>query len=545
MRNAFLVASREYGENARTKGFWVNLLMFPVLLLVSIKVPEFLQEKAKPVRHYLLVDQSGQFEDAVLRGMERQHGMKVMGALLKHAQTYADPAKQAAQPKVDWTKLPADQMGSFDPAQDPIKQFESLAGQNPEWTDALAYPESLKAFEAVLRASMREDAPPFEAPRRDYQRVSLPPDLDPATPPAELARALRPYLSGQELPGTDRGLFALVIVPKDALNRLKRPTDAARATLDSSHGADGVQFWSANLTDDDFKESVQRALNEEVRKREYAQRGVDEKTVQEVQRTQIQFAAFDPSKAEGEERVSLADTLKKWAPVGFVYLLFVAIFNTVVMLLNNTVEEKSNRIIEVLVSSATPGEIMMGKLLGIAAVGLTMLFAWVLSLLGVLLYFAGPSVSWAGDLMGVIQGSGLLPLFIFYFVAGYLIYAGIFLAVGSLCSTVKEAQNFVGTAIVLLMVPLFTMVFIAQEPNGTLATVMSWIPIYTPFVMMNRAAADPPLFDLVGTGILMAVTAALMLWGSAKIFRIGILRTGQPPKILELLRAMRTPSKLQ
>lgn len=545
MRNAFLVASREYGENARTKGFWVNLLMFPVLLLVSIKVPEFLQEKAKPVRHYLLVDQSGQFEDAVLRGMERQHGMKVMGALLKHAQTYADPAKQAAQPKVDWTKLPADQMGSFDPAQDPIKQFESLAGQNPEWTDALANPESLKAFEAVLRASMREDAPPFEAPRRDYQRVSLPPEMDPATPPAELARALRPYLSGQELPGTDRGLFALVIVPKDALNRLKRPTDAARATLDSSHGADGVQFWSANLTDDDFKESVQRALNEEVRKREYAQRGVDEKTVQEVQRTQIQFAAFDPSKAEGEERVSLADTLKKWAPVGFVYLLFVAIFNTVVMLLNNTVEEKSNRIIEVLVSSATPGEIMMGKLLGIAAVGLTMLFAWVLSLLGVLLYFAGPSVSWAGDLMGVIQGSGLLPLFIFYFVAGYLIYAGIFLAVGSLCSTVKEAQNFVGTAIVLLMVPLFTMVFIAQEPNGTLATGMSWIPIYTPFVMMNRAAADPPLFDLVGTGILMAVTAALMLWGSAKIFRIGILRTGQPPKILELLRAMRTPSKLQ
>lgn len=545
MRNAFLVASREYGENARTKGFWVNLLMFPVLLLVSIKVPEFLQEKAKPVRNYVLVDQSGEFDAAVQAGMDRQHGLKVMQALLKHAQIYADPAKQAEQPKVDWTKLPADQMGSFDMTQDPIKQFESLAGQNPEWADALARPESLLMMETVLRASMKEDAPPFEAPRRDYLRVSLPPDMDPQTPPADLARALRPYLAGSDLPGTDRGLFALVIVPRDALQRLKRPTDAAQATIDSSHGADGVQFWSSNLTDSEFKEAVQRALNDEVRKREYAQRGVDEKTVLEVQRTQIQFASFDPSKAEGEERVSLADTLKKWAPVGFVYLLFVAIFNTVVMLLNNTVEEKSNRIIEVLVSSATPGEIMMGKLLGIAAVGLTMLFAWVLSLLGVLLYFAGPSVSWAGDLMAVIQGSGLLPLFIFYFVAGYLIYAGIFLAVGSLCSTVKEAQNFVGTAIVLLMVPLFTMVFIAQEPNGTLATVMSWIPIYTPFVMMNRAAADPPMFDLVGTGILMAITAALMLWGSAKIFRIGILRTGQPPRIIELLRAMRTPSKLQ
>jgi ABC-2 type transport system permease protein len=290
---------------------------------------------------------------------------------------------------------------------------------------------------------------------------------------------------------------------------------------------------------------VQSALDAEVRAREFRSRSLDEDAIKEVQRTRIQFATFDPTKAEGDERVSIADTMRKWAPVGFVYLLFIAIFNTVVMLLNNTVEEKSNRIIEVLVSSATPGEIMMGKLMGIAGVGLTMLGAWVLSLLGVLMWFAGPAVEWAGPLLDVIRSSGLLPLFAFYFVGGYLIFAGIFLAVGSLCSTVKEAQNFVGSAVVLLMVPLFTMVFVAQEPNGTLATVMSWIPIYTPFVMMNRAAADPPAFELWGTGILMAVTAIGMLWLSAKIFRIGILRTGQPPRLVELFRALRTPSKLQ
>lgn len=550
MRNAFLVASREYGENARTKGFWVNLLMFPVLLLASIKVPEFLQEKAKPVRNYVLVDQSGELEAAVERALDRRHGMKVQQALLKHAQIYADPAKQkaaeASAPKVNWTLLPADQMGALDPTKGMAEQMEAFFQQNPELSDALARPENLKATEEFLRiTALKADAPAFVPPRRDYQRVALPPDVDAHAAPATIAKALRPYLSGQDLPGADRELFALVILPPKAASKLRRPTDMASAMQDPTHGTDGVQFWSANLTDGELKEAVEEALNQEVRQREYVSRGMDPKTVQEVQRTRIQFAAFDPSKAEGEERVSVADTLKKWAPVGFVYLLFVAIFNTVVMLLNNTVEEKSNRIIEVLVSSATPGEIMMGKLLGIAGVGLTMLFAWVLSLLGVLLYFAGPSVTWAGDLMGVIQGSGLLPLFIFYFVAGYLIYAGIFLAVGSLCNTVKEAQNFVGTAIILLMVPLFTMVFIAQEPNGTLATVMSWIPIYTPFVMMNRAAADPPLFDLVGTGILMAVTAAIMLWGSAKIFRIGILRTGQPPKIMEMLRAMRTPSRLQ
>ena len=544
MRNAFLVASREYAENARTKGFWVNLLMFPVLLVASVKVPELLQDKAKPVRNFVLVDQSGEFEAAVQRGLDRSHGDKIASALAKHAQVWSDPAKQPKGSEVDWTKLPADQMGSFDPTKDPLEQFATLVGQS-ELADTLTTPQGIAAWESLLRANMKSDAPAFEVPRRDYARVQLPPGVDPQAPVAEIARALKPYLSGDKLPGTDRGLFALVVIPPDAAQRLRRPSDMAQATKDNTHGSDGVQFWSANLTDQEFRGEVQEALDAEVRAREFQRRGVNEATVKEVQQTRMQFASFDPTKAEGDERVSIADTMRKWAPVGFVYLLFVAIFNTVVMLLNNTVEEKSNRIIEVLVSSATPGEIMMGKLMGIAGVGLTMLGAWILSLLGVLLWFAGPGVEWAGPLLGVIRDSGLLPLFAFYFIGGYLIFAGIFLAVGSLCSTVKEAQNFVGTAIILLMVPLFTMVFVAQEPNGTLATVMSWIPIYTPFVMMNRAAADPPIFELWGTGILMAVTAISMLWLSGKIFRIGILRTGQPPRLIELLKALRTPSKLQ
>jgi len=86
------------------------------------------------------------------------------------------------------------------------------------------------------------------------------------------------------------------------------------------------------------------------------------------------------------------------------------------------------------------------------------------------------------------------------------------------------------------MVPLLTMTFIPRDPNGPLARVLSWIPFYTPFTMMNRAAADPPLLDLIGTFVLLIGTTALALWMSGKIFRIGILRTGQPPKVLEMLR---------
>jgi ABC-2 type transport system permease protein len=90
-----------------------------------------------------------------------------------------------------------------------------------------------------------------------------------------------------------------------------------------------------------------------------------------------------------------------------------------------------------------------------------------------------------------------------------------------------------------MMVPLFTMVFINRDPHGTLATILTWIPLYTPFTMMNRAAADPPLLELVGATLLMIATALLFLWSAGRIFRIAMLRTGNRPKFAEVLQWLR------
>src|SRR5690606_31160072 len=88
---------------------------------------------------------------------------------------------------------------------------------------------------------------------------------------------------------------------------------------------------------------------------------------------------LDPNKEAGQEGVSMADTFRQWAPVGFVYLMFISLMQSVQYLLSNTIEEKANRIIEVLLASVTPGELMMGKLLGIGASGITTIAAWLLS----------------------------------------------------------------------------------------------------------------------------------------------------------------------
>jgi ABC-2 type transport system permease protein len=89
------------------------------------------------------------------------------------------------------------------------------------------------------------------------------------------------------------------------------------------------------------------------------------------------------------------------------------------------------------------------------------------------------------------------------------------------------------------MVPLITMVFINRDPHGTVATILTWIPLYTPFTMMNRAAADPPLLELVGATLLMIAAALFLLWAAGRIFRVGILRSGNRPKLAEVVQWLR------
>lgn len=272
---------------------------------------------------------------------------------------------------------------------------------------------------------------------------------------------------------------------------------------------------------------------------------MDPKVVREIEQIRVPLVSLNPRKAAGEERVGLGDRIRQWLPSAFVYILWVAVFVSAQMLLTSVIEEKSNRIIEVLLSSVTPEELMVGKLMGIAATGLSMLTLWIGSA-GLILWASTSKGSAAGtaeniplDLLNLMQTTWLLPAFLGYFALGFLVYASFFLAMGSTCNTLKEAQNMMGMVMPVLIVPLLTIPFIPRDPNGTLARVLSWIPPFTPFVMMNRVTGHPPLIDVIGTLILLVGFVALELWAAARIFRIGVLRTGQPPKWTELARWLR------
>lgn len=480
MKYAWLVALREYGENARTKGFWIGILMFPFFLAIGIKVPRFLEEKARPTRYFAVVDAEGALTQVIDAELEERH------------------QKLLAMRKMVSAALQA------------VKQ-ESAQG------DAAA--------SAPAAPASTEETESEPEPKRRFARVPLPTELA-QLPPNELAEAAKPYLLGErkiEVDGKPAELFALIVLPPDLLEKRTQR----------------IEYWCANLADTDLREAVSDRLTDELRQREFLGKGVEPAEVERIGALSVSVVDKDPKKEAGKETAGKEDKLRQWAPVGFVYLLFVAIMTVAQMLLNNSVEEKSNRIVEVLLSSVTPFELMAGKLIGIAGIGLTMLAAWIASLALVVNYFAGTDGDVAKLILEVLLTRRLLIAFAVYFVFGYLLYASLFLAVGSMCNTIKDAQNFMGPIMLVMSVPLFSMMFIPKDPHGTLAVVLSWIPPFTPFVMMNRAAAAPPMWELVGTLVVLALSALACLWACARIFRVGILRTGQPPKLLELVSWLR------
>lgn len=444
MRNTLLIALREFAENAKTKGFWIGLFMFPFLIALAIGVTGFLA-RAEPARYFVVVDPSD---------------------------TLAGPIDQ------------------------------SLA----------------------------------RAPQRRFVRVELPIGIDAGGSSRELLAALKPYLVGERritVDGKQALLFAALLVQPGALDPATR--DERRAAA----GEPAIQYWSTNLTVDNLPNLIRDTLNRDVRQRLYRARGVDATTVNEIEATSVRLGTFDPGKAAGEETVSSADRIIRYAPLAFVYLLWISIFSIMQMLLNNTIEEKSNRIAEVLLSSVTPHEIMMGKLLGIAVIGLTMVGVWLASAVAGLQLYQGPGADGFRQVLDAVTTSGLVPTFLLCFMLGYLIYAGLFLSVGALCNDIKDAQNLQGVMMLIMFVPFLTMTAINRDPHGALATVMTWIPLYTPFTLMNRAAADPPLAELIGATLLMVATAMLLLWSAGRIFRMGLLHGGNRPKLAEIVRWVR------
>ncbi len=224
--------------------------------------------------------------------------------------------------------------------------------------------------------------------------------------------------------------------------------------------------------------------------------------------------------------------LRMIVPFGFMMLLWIATFTAGNFLLTSTIEEKSNKVIEVVLSAVGPLQLLWGKILGLALVSLVILVTYgglaIASLTALALtdLLAWTTLAWA----------------VIFFLIAYFTIASLMAAIGSAVNELSEAQTFMAPVMIVMVLPMLLWAPIAENPDGTLAVVSSMLPPILPFAMVMRigSATEPiPIWQmLLSTGLGIATVAGLV-WAASRIFRVGILMQGKPPSPLELLRWIR------
>jgi ABC-2 type transport system permease protein len=289
--------------------------------------------------------------------------------------------------------------------------------------------------------------------------------------------------------------------------------------LTRQDGKPGARVWTAKASDATVEDFVKDSLRSANRRQVFQDAGIDPAIVVATDRFKADVKAFSPRSASGGE-VSMRDRLPGFVGFGAAFLLWSLVITGASILLNSVMEEKANKILEVLLSSASATEILAGKVLGVAMLTLTVLIVW--SGLGAFgLLSAKPEI--AADVAAVLLHNGLIFYFLAYMVGGYLMYAVLFAAIGAFCETPRDAQALMGPIMMVLVVPLLVLQMALQTPDAPVVRILSWIPFFTPFLMSARVPSDPPMIEIVGTLAGMAITALAMVWLAGRAFRAGAL----------------------
>lgn len=262
----------------------------------------------------------------------------------------------------------------------------------------------------------------------------------------------------------------------------------------------------------------------------------------------------------GDEKESNTD-VAMFVGIFFTILIYMFVLTYGTMVMQSVTEEKSNRIVELMVSSVKPFTLMMGKIIGVALVGLLQMLIWgvmlfvILGIVGVAFGVGDVSLLGAGGVnaMGadavqnadaaqifhVLRGMNFVEIILMvvvYFIGGYLLYASFFAGVGSAINSSEDTGQFVAPTMVVMAFALYAGMFSIENPDGSLAFWCSMIPLTSPIVMMVRIPFGVPLWQEIVSVVLLYFTAISMVWIAGRIYRVGILMYGKKPSIVELLK---------
>jgi len=341
-----------------------------------------------------------------------------------------------------------------------------------------------------------------------------------------------------ELPQTIKAEYVAGTDAKPYLERLNADRKASNRLdgvfvipADAIDGADAkMTFYSRSSTDVITQERLGSITNRAVQRLRLSARGIDPNTVDSLTRDiptdAVQLSRSGEQKKGGELNIIFS--------ILFAVLLLIPSFIYGLEIMRGIIQEKNDRVVEVLVSSMSPRQLLTGKILGVALVGLTQVTAWMLMLAAVGV-FGGTVAAMAGINLTQFLRPVVFVYFYLFFVLAYLTYVCIYAIGGAVCNSEKEAQQLIAPISMLMMLPWFLMFVIVTNPDSGMVVGFSVAPVWGPLTMFVRTSvSEPPLTQILLSIAVSLATISAFFWITAKIFRVGILSYGKRPSLGEL-----------
>jgi|GEM_PF-2672729 len=518
MKHALLVARHEFIQTITQPAFYISIMIFFGALLLGATLPRFIEESLRKTTDISIVDLSGGHFEGMEQALTRQSAHRDLAEINYFVRENLKPEFEQAPPAL------YEKSGRM-LSEDDISAFR-LKGRDAYLQDAMAY--------------VVDDAISPSAPHQRFSIHDRTTEFQKGSGDAS-AKATQ-LLNAQSESAPDKRV--IIFIPEEF--NLAAPQRAP------------VSIWSLETLGPDFAAGLRNDIDDFIAYESARQKGELE-TINRFEAAygDVRFHALDQEfDDEGLREIEFIPWLVEKMPVGLLLLVVILVTTQSVMLLTNTIEEKSNRIVEVMLSSMSPQQFMMGKLLG--PMMITIFVGLIMSLgstAAMMIFTAatGPDTTQAAAALSTQGGneilsdvvepllSGLLPKIpgaFLYFVLAYLTFAGIFLAIGALCTELRQVQSVAAPLNLTLFGLGGLSVIAALAPEENLAHILSWIPLTSPFVMIGRLGSDVALWEYVGTVILQCAVIYLLLRTSGRVFKQAALRSGGLPSLRELRHMM-------
>ena len=291
------------------------------------------------------------------------------------------------------------------------------------------------------------------------------------------------------------------------------------------------EYMATTLSDPQRISYIKNMITNAIRKKKMVELGIKDKTMKVLLRHA--YAKTYEINNKGKKKKNAAATFM------FAYILVLLIYMSVLsyapMMMRSTIEDKNNRVVEIVISHVKPFDLMAGKIFGTAAVGLFQYLVW--AIFAIVGFFSLKSILNINDLKQYIPNINfeLIIYFLIFFILAYIIYAVVFAGIGALFSDIKDAQNFSTPFILLTIVPLLLFQYISKNPSIPFSEILSEIPYFSSLMLMRIGISDVPPTQIILSLLLQFITIIVEIWIVSKIYRIGILSYGKKPTFKDIL----------